>query len=106
MTTLRLRADVLSGGFGPMPQHKYLTVLLEDLEDQIDKLEQVRGVDIAPVQVLGAESWKLRHGKLLAAALTIEVAPGMARRTLRSWYQWQHVRFTWSIAPRPAAVTG
>lgn len=78
----------VTGRFGPRPID--VALLIEELNLKLVKIGREGGHN-APVGVTAAQWWS--EGKHSFCRLVIDVAPGYPDRPLRSWYQWQHVRF-------------
>lgn len=96
----RITAGALSNGMGPTPGQTILGIVLDELAERLTQYARMIGEPIQPAAVIGAESWREPH-RAFYTEITIEVGRGRATRSLRSWYQHQHVRFTWSLRASP-----
>lgn len=96
-----------SGYTPPLPPRAELMRLLAVLDAQVDALGLTLDAGtLRPVAVIGAQTWRLSPGsdRPFYSEVRIEVAPGKPDRPLQSWWQWQHVRFSWSTRQAPVDV--
>lgn len=103
MTTLQFQAEGWCRGHGATPGYAAQAALLERLAASL------AAAGGAPFAVT-IERWPVAapHGRnaRIFCRIAIEVDPAAAfvAGPLRAWFQWQHPRWQWSWAPRPASA--
>lgn len=83
----------------PLPPRSLLTAMLADVERQMRLLGVYRPFD------LRCQAWRLTRNRVqteFIAQLSVKVEPGeLEGRSLASWYEWQHPRWSWVESPLP-----
>lgn len=92
------RSNPWTSGQGGAPPYAAVVLLLETIERSLQR------AGMKPVN-LCCEAWRVPDrpdGMDQLALISIDGEPGEIHAPLRSWYQWQHPRWDYSRAPRPA----
>ncbi len=81
-------------------ERRIACALLDRLHEQGIQAREGAGIELAPVCIIAAEIF---HGMVMnEARLVVHFACARPLRSLRSWFQWQHVQFVRAQAPFPA----